>query len=1113
MEPEDYEMENYDMDDEAVREAEEEMMREQAAGPAAREGSIDDAKKRLSFGGIQRTPVGKRGEAQQEAGPSTESGSVPTPKRARIDDSETQSAPGDAEAFAANADDAEDEEGGQGAFFDDYGGDEGEGAEAAGERAGAGGEAGAEGAGGAPLDVEPEEVLVEDWFSDDDEGPAGREAPAGSAPPRQQHDGAAPAPAPAASRRPEPTYYMRRPPPTGDFMTVTGGPYGERLYIRRSTPGELAERAARARAAEDRASFSSEAALRELERKADAIVRPAGLSPPPAPCDLRSAQRLQRTLNRSVRDAGPRAAEGSGEAGPSGRSEGLWVQKYAPRCFADLLSDEATNRAVLQWLKAWDHVVFGKPRPAPQPLPERRPAGKRGAPGPSDKGPAAAFGPRGGRAGPQKGGGEDAEETRPSPRVILLAGPPGLGKTTLAHVAARHAGYRVLEINASDDRTGETLKRRLLDATEMRAMFAGNRPNCVVLDEIDGALEGSEGRGAISMLLKIVHAGDGKRRARPAEGDPDDEAPADEPDEEADEAAAEAPRRARKKGAAGASLKKLCRPIICVCNDPYVPALRPLRMEAQVFHFRRPPVSRLARRLKLICQAEGLSVDTRALTALCELTECDVRTCLNTLQFVRNRQEPSIAVTTHTLARAAVGHKDFARSHFAVWQSIFEAPKRGSDALAELARAGSGPSGAARGEAGRQGVPPERQRHWREMQERLYAHGDAEKVLEGVHENLHAVGFHDPLLTRAADALDWLCLGDLLAKRHASGFAPFPPLAVHYIARTPDAARVRLAFPSAITEARFKARQNGNVVRDFVRGAVCAATQPPPFSSALLDVLPALLRTLAVSTKKGNAQLLSGKEREEVREAALRMADYGVSFRAGHRPDGAFAFHIEPAIDGVCTFGGRCEASAAFEAMPDSVKSLLAKEARPRPPRAPPPHPPPQADAEASRRAEAAAAARVKGGPAPAAGPPRPPPPLRARRRRRLGGARQTRSPARRSSPSAPPPPPASPLPPRPCRPRRDRRAARSLAGCASPAPSAAPCAVEAGAEAGAGVRMADWMGLPKKRRETAAGPAEGREGKGKGKGAGEEKPGVHYRFHEGFTNAVRRTVLVRHLL
>jgi len=61
---------------------------------------------------------------------------------------------------------------------------------------------------------------------------------------------------------------------------------------------------------------------------------------------------------------------------------------------------------------------------------------------------------------------------------------PGVGKTTLAHVVARHAGYRVVELNASDDRSAELLKQRVLAATQMQEVrlrsmlytrFGGNR--------------------------------------------------------------------------------------------------------------------------------------------------------------------------------------------------------------------------------------------------------------------------------------------------------------------------------------------------------------------------------------------------------------------------------------------------------------------------------------------------------------------------------------------------------------------------------------------------------------------------------------------------------------
>jgi chromosome transmission fidelity protein 18 len=41
----------------------------------------------------------------------------------------------------------------------------------------------------------------------------------------------------------------------------------------------------------------------------------------------------------------------------------LWLDKYRPTRFVDLLSDERTNREVLTWLKKWDTFVFPHKRP------------------------------------------------------------------------------------------------------------------------------------------------------------------------------------------------------------------------------------------------------------------------------------------------------------------------------------------------------------------------------------------------------------------------------------------------------------------------------------------------------------------------------------------------------------------------------------------------------------------------------------------------------------------------------------------------------------------------------------------------------------------------------
>ena len=51
----------------------------------------------------------------------------------------------------------------------------------------------------------------------------------------------------------------------------------------------------------------------------------------------------------------------------------------------------------------------------------------------------------------------------------------GLGKTTLAHVVARHCGYHPFEMNASDDRTAGNLTQRINDAVQMKAVLGGGR--------------------------------------------------------------------------------------------------------------------------------------------------------------------------------------------------------------------------------------------------------------------------------------------------------------------------------------------------------------------------------------------------------------------------------------------------------------------------------------------------------------------------------------------------------------------------------------------------------------------------------------------------------------
>ena len=46
-------------------------------------------------------------------------------------------------------------------------------------------------------------------------------------------------------------------------------------------------------------------------------------------------------------------------------------------------------------------------------------------------------------------------------RALLISGPPGIGKTTSAHLAAKLEGYTPIELNASDARSKKLVEVRL----------------------------------------------------------------------------------------------------------------------------------------------------------------------------------------------------------------------------------------------------------------------------------------------------------------------------------------------------------------------------------------------------------------------------------------------------------------------------------------------------------------------------------------------------------------------------------------------------------------------------------------------------------------------------